>query len=524
MDFGRQFFCWTIMLVLFSFLAGCQGKKGAGRGGDSDNSLSFGPCLPTNNSVASVTGIAGGSFTATVTVLSSTNSTVDTPIPVTPGKVIEISGSGFECDTPVEISFGASSVTATPITVNAGQIIFAFPAIAPLGLDYDAASADRVMDLVVNTTGGSVTVVGAFYLPKILLVNDEAASGGPFSNTTTVPIWTTAMNTLLGPSAYSLVIAASVSETSLAENEIVIWFAGGNDDADFGFSAPVSEPAPSPANRSMIETFIGTTKTPLPGLDISGICITTSLSVTIADTFPTVAGTTFTSSLFGLYGGWFDLSGDSFFTAIGGSQLFYNFAYYYGYTTAGGGLGFGTNAWNVVNTPYSSSILSSLPAGATFTCSTPLWEYFDVGICTNIFPMNSLYSHMDGFADFTGGGTGTGLLPGFTPVWSFSAAYYGFTSETTPCGFTPASGGAGFDGVQPDDFPKSAMHAGTTGPTRVVFSGIPFEALLATEVTTGPGGYAVFGPGNLGSPEIFATFLSTLLVFLHDGDVPVGAF
>lgn len=510
MDFGRQFFCWTITLILFSFLAGCQGSKGAGRGGDSDNSLSFGPCLPTNNSVASVTGITGGSFVATVTVLSSTNSTVDTPIPVTPGKVIEISGSGFECDTPVEISFGASSVTATPITVNAGQIIFAFPAIGTLGLDYDATPDARVMDLVVNTTGGSTTVVGAFYLPKILLVNDEAPIAG--SNTSTLSIWTTAMGTLVGATAFDIITSASATAPILSENEVVIWFTGGNDGADF-FTGGGTPPSPSTTERTAIETFITTPKTPFPGVDISGFCLTSSLTMTLADsgTFPTVAGSAgiVPPPTFGIYSGWFDTTGSSFFAAFGVEQMFYNFAYYYGAY-----LSFGTNAWYVVNTPYSGSILSTLPDGYAFTCSTPIWEYF-TSACANVFPMNSLYSHMDAPADFLGSGAGTGLSAGFTPVWSFVAAYYGTTVETPPCSFTIASGGAGFGGVQPDDFPKSAMHSGVSGPTNVVFSGIPFEALLANDITTGAGGYPLAGPGNMGSPEIFATFLANLSVLKH---------
>lgn len=523
MDFGR---CklYLVALVILGLSLGCQGKKGAGSDGGSDT-ITFGPCLTSNPALANVTEVLGGSFVSAVTFLSSTSGVVATPVPATPGKIIEISGTGFQCGNDVEISFGGSTVTATPITVNASQIIFAFPAIGSLGLDYTAASSARVMDLGIVTDGGTYTVVGAFYLPKILLVDDQAGSGigGTDSNTPTTSIWTTAMDTLLGPSAYDMITSASADGATLSENEIVIWFTGGNDLADFftgggTFGAPAS-PSPSSTERTAIEAFIGATKTPFPGIDISGICITTSLSATMADAFPVVTGTTIgVPPAYAIYSGWFDVTSSTFFDAIGGEQLFYNFAYYYGAI-----LSFGTNAWYVVNTPGSSSILSTLPAGYTFTCSTPIWEYFTAS-CANIFPMNSLYSHMEAFADFLGGGSGTGLAAGFTPVWNFAAAYYGFTEESTPCSFTPADGSAGFGGVQPDDFPKSAMHVGVTGPTTIVFSGIPFDALLANSITTGSGGYPLAGPGNMGSPEIFASFVANLLVFLHDGEVPVGAF
>ncbi|MEK7487281.1 MAG: hypothetical protein AABZ60_23365, partial [Planctomycetota bacterium] len=460
MNFGR---CnlFLITLLGIGLLLGCQGNKGAGADNGGGGATTFGPCVTANSGFANVTEIIGGSFLSAVSPVTSTSGAVTTPVPATPGKIIEVTGTGFQCGNDVEINFGGSTVTATPITVNASQIIFAFPAIAALGLDYTAAPASRVMDLGVVTDGGTFTIIGAFYLPKILLVDNETGSGGA-SNTFTSGIWSTAMDTLLGSSAYDIIPAASADATTLSANEVVIWFTGGNGGASFGtgFGTP---PSPSSTERSAIETFIGTTKTPFPGVDISGICVTTSLSATMTDAFPIVTGTTLgPPPAFGIYSGWFDVTSSSFFAAMGGEQLFYNFSYYYATVLA-----FGSTAWYVGNTTGSSSILSTLPAGYAFTCSTPIWGYF-ASSCANVFPMVSLYAHMEAFADFLGGGTGTGLSPGFTPVWSFTAGYYGTTCEglASPpepicppytCSFYIADGSAGFGTVQSDDFPKTAM-------------------------------------------------------------------
>jgi hypothetical protein len=522
MYFGSPSRLWFGLCLTLILLMGCQGKKGAGSGGGGDDPVNIGgPCLTTAG-VPTVSSFGAGSFVAQVTTVSSTSGTVTTPIPATPGKLVEVFGSNFECDLEVQIVVGTSMVTATPISVSGGFLQFAFPALSGLGLDADDTPEERVMNLVIPSTAGTFTVTGAFYLPKVLLVNNQSPLGA--SNTSTLSIWTTALNTLLGTAGYN-VLTAPVSSAVLNESEVVIWFVGGNDGADF-FTSISTAPVPSFTSRTAIESFITTAKTPIPGVDISGFCLTTSLVTTAAEGLPLATGATYIAPpAFGIASSFYSTAGVSFFSSLGISELAYNFAYYYG-----AGLGFGTNAWYVVNTPGSGSILSSLPSTATFTCSTPLWEYF-TSSCANDFPMNSLYSHMDGAVDFTGDGEGTGLLPGFSPVWTFVPAYYGETVESTPCSFTQSTGEFGFDGIQanPAAFPDgdpgiTAMHAGVTGPTNVVFSGIPFEALLGVTVTTGGTGYPIAGPGNLGTPAIFASFLANLLVYLHDGEVPVAPF